>query len=429
VFDAHLLSELTRSHTRSIDQLDKADAPPIPETYIFLLSLQCLNAIADGFASFTLPIYTNIMDARASNHNTKPPALDLSSESETPALTDTQIGRETYTSFRSVRGMADAGWPALLASLSFFLTTNLDDGLFTDTLSSFQNFTTTCGVLGLRTPRDAFLISLCKFAVPPAIISHLANLEGGGGSTGMGGVMSGHSGVGKQSASMLAAGADALGLTAALGGGANIQMTLSSRNLLCLRSLVGVSQALAGSLEKTWFYVFEALQNADYVVRADSSRRQKKRSGGHPSTPSLSGPSSSPSKAGVSASSHSMGASGSGGQQNPLARFVPTDADEQAASHRTARLFEVSKALDDEAFKWFLGALCRLNGEMIGIPTTAEGVLETSARDDGVRNSALLSPTGSTDDPMASGDLMPEKESRKIRRSGINVIRTLVSLL
>lgn len=163
-----------------------------------------------------------------------PPALDLDKLPSEPA----------YNSLRTTRAMADAGWPALLASLSFFLTTNLDDELFTHTLTSYQNFTTTCGVLNLKTPRDAFLISLCKFAVPPSIISHLAASENTPNLLAR-----------QPTSSIITASTDALGLTSQAN--QNQAMSLSTRNLLCLRSLVGVSQALAGSLEKTWFYIFE----------------------------------------------------------------------------------------------------------------------------------------------------------------------------
>ena len=48
-----------------IDQLDKADPPAIPETYIFLLALQCLAALADGFSTFTLTTYSSILSERA----------------------------------------------------------------------------------------------------------------------------------------------------------------------------------------------------------------------------------------------------------------------------------------------------------------------------------------------------------------------------
>lgn len=324
-----------------IDQLDKADAPPIPESYAFLLTLQCLNAIADGFANATLPAYSSLMAHRIHDEGQDPqaplpapPALDLDTLPEEPA----------YTALRTTRSMADAGWPALLASLSFFLSTNLDDDLFTYTLTSYQNFMTACGVLGLDTPRDAFLVGLCKFAVPPAIVSNLASSDAAAGGQGR-----------SQSSSILTAGSEALGLTSAQ----PVFMTLSTRNLLCLRSLVGVAQALAGSLKRMWFHVFEALQNADFVIRVNILRKQKKRT-----TAAGPGPTS-PQKASNNPASAGQGSSSTATQ--PVVRHWPTDADEQASQQRSTRLFEVSRNLNDDAFKWFVGSLCRLDCEMIGV--------------------------------------------------------------
>lgn len=219
-----------------IDQLDKSDAPAIPETYIFLLALQCLNAIGEGFAAHILPVYSALMARRprsGEEHLPAPPAIQFGEALEAD---------ESYQVLKTAHDMADAAWPALLASLPFYLTTNLDDDLFTYTLSAFQQFSTTCGVLNLKTPRDAFLINLCKFAVPPAIISNLASTESSASTSSR-----------PQLNSVLSAGADALGLLSQPAQ----PMTLSTRNLLCLRSLIHVAHALAGSLEKTWFYVFE----------------------------------------------------------------------------------------------------------------------------------------------------------------------------
>ncbi|CAG8828615.1 9090_t:CDS:1, partial [Dentiscutata erythropus] len=73
-----------------------------------------------------------------------------------------------------VTEMANTAWPGLLAALSFFLTANLDEELFSGVLRSFQNFTIVCGVLQLSTPRDAFLTCLSKGAIPPSVVTALS---------------------------------------------------------------------------------------------------------------------------------------------------------------------------------------------------------------------------------------------------------------
>src|SRR4051812_33525120 len=41
----------------SINQLDKAEAPSIPETYLYYLSLICLDSIVDGLVTFVNPVF------------------------------------------------------------------------------------------------------------------------------------------------------------------------------------------------------------------------------------------------------------------------------------------------------------------------------------------------------------------------------------
>jgi len=83
-----------------------------------------------------------------------PPALDLV----------TLTADEPWTKqLRLVRDMVKNGWPALLAALSFIISTNLSDDLFVEVLSSYQAMTNVSGMLALSTPRDAFFTSLAKF--------------------------------------------------------------------------------------------------------------------------------------------------------------------------------------------------------------------------------------------------------------------------
>ncbi|KAH9961800.1 hypothetical protein BC827DRAFT_1201948 [Russula dissimulans] len=69
--------------------------------------------------------------------------------------------------------MLNAGWPTLLAALSFFLTTNLSDPLFGDVLRALQALARAAGCLALPTPRDAFLTALAKAALPPRVVTAL----------------------------------------------------------------------------------------------------------------------------------------------------------------------------------------------------------------------------------------------------------------
>lgn len=209
-----------RSDAISIDQLDKTEAPMIPETYPFLLALQCLASVANGFHTFVWPFYSH----RITDHGPSPSALSL----EPPFDGDVAV-------LAPVKTMVDAAWPALLVALAFYMSTNLDDALFGETLGATRAFAAACGAISLVTPRDAFLTSLCRLAVPPAL---LAEAEGAG---------------------------------------------LSTRHAAALRAVISLSIELAGTLGSTWETVFETLQSAELATQAaavQKTRRVGSTSGG-----------------------------------------------------------------------------------------------------------------------------------------------------
>ncbi|KAL1741643.1 guanine nucleotide exchange factor in Golgi transport N-terminal-domain-containing protein [Schizophyllum fasciatum] len=205
-----------------IDQLDKAEAPPIPESYIYLLGLQCLVSLCEGFAAYTGPLYTALVIQRPRAAGDAviraPPALDVSS---------LPPDEPTTKQLNIVQRCIGDGWPALLAGLSFIISTNLSDELFADVLAAFQALTNAAGMLGLSTPRDALITSLARFAVPTRVVSAVDQADTQGPQPG-----------------------------------------LSERNMACLKVLVGCAMFLAGSLGASWFGVLEVLQNADYVLSA-----------------------------------------------------------------------------------------------------------------------------------------------------------------
>lgn len=208
---------------RLVEQHDKAEAPPVPETYIYLLGVQSLCAIAESISAASMQEDTR----------------------------------------EAAKGMAESAWPALLAALSYCMVTDLSDDLFAEVLTALQDFTVACGTLGLSTPRDAFLNTLARYAAPPPVVSAMQQYLESGSSN-------------KSSA------ADSLGLTA-LTGSVSGPPSLSERNLACLRSLISVAQTLGGSIGPAWHDVLETLQNANYLlVSAPRGAHQRRPT---PSTP------------------------------------------------------------------------------------------------------------------------------------------------
>jgi hypothetical protein len=67
----------------------------------------------------------------------------------------------------------NAGWPALLAAISFLLTTNLSDSIFGDVLVALQTLARAARCLALPTLHDAFLTALAKAALQPRVVAAL----------------------------------------------------------------------------------------------------------------------------------------------------------------------------------------------------------------------------------------------------------------
>ncbi|KAF8626562.1 hypothetical protein AX15_004804 [Amanita polypyramis BW_CC] len=364
-----------------IDQLDKADAPPIPESYIYLLTVQAISSLCEGFAAFAAPLYNSIVIQRPRAPGDAviraPPALDLSilppDEPSTKHL-------------RLVRDIIESGWPALLAALSFIIGTNLSDELFVEVLASYQAMTNVAGMLGLRTPRDAFFTSLAKLSVPSRVVSSLDSYT--------------ELQTPRPSASIT----ENLGLvTPAQPPG------LSERNMACLKVFVSSALFLAGSHGESWYQILEALQNADYVLTSKGTYAGYNRRGSHSPTVSI------PTNRSVSMSSmgSQFSTAPSPTQQAPKPPLL-SDLDPDTLQAGIQRLFDASKNLEDLAFKDFINALCKLSFEMISMQSEFGGVIpEDESVDDVSTNSGSLM-------------LTPKKEPTHRRRvSGIYVPRTL----
>ncbi|CUA76100.1 Protein MON2 homolog [Rhizoctonia solani] len=362
-----------------IDQLDKADSPIIPETYIYLLSLQCFVSLSDSLTASTLQQYTNIVLQRPRAAGEAiiraPPALDLSTLPE--ADVDTQQLRSSYS-------MLESGWPGLLAALSFFITTNLSEELFADVLLSMQNLTNATGALGLTVPRDAFMTSLSRFAVPSKVVSSLESYV-------------------EPSTPRTPGVADSMGLTA-LSGGPATPPGLSDRNLACLKTFISITLFLAGSLGASWFDVIELLQNADYVLTAKGARSMStagKRSSmlGNPALGPKLRPSGAPPTIPTPSSTNST-------PRHPL--FV--DLEPETILAAIERVFDASKSLEDSAFGDFIHALCKLSAAMVGMQSDT---VQLETTDDPKSSSTMLQAVSSSDN------------LQRRRASGIHVTRTL----
>lgn len=348
-----------------IDQLDKTDPPSTPESYIYCLTLTCINSFSEGLAKFILPLTIPSDGSKGSRrrvHRERSGSLPKGSggggggegsapesPARTPSPSKRPLQRRTtqrrtyipgnpltleshplYTDIQTSAAIVEACWPALLASCSTFLYAALDAELYHALVRSFQKFAHVAGLLRLVTPRDAFLTTLGKAAVPSNVLSAnsvaaLNPIEGASTFSNAKGLLSVDTLVGSSSSpgnDRLTTSSDAQ------------PPTLNSRNLLCLRALINLGIALGPTLESSWAIILETLQQADYILN-NSSR-----------------------KTGRQASTTAGKADSQ--KQNDSNLMVNVGPELAAVEASAVKMFESTRDFPDEALLSVINALCKL---------------------------------------------------------------------
>lgn len=266
-----------------MDHLDKQEPPALPETYIYSLVLSCINNFSESLAKFILPLTVHKESGRKKTkakeaQNPEVPTTPTEEKPKSRMARSQSFRRRTVPinplelknnpAEEAIKMTAEAindCWPAVLATCSTFLNAALDNEYYHGLVRSIQKFTQIAGLLRLSTPRDAFLTTLGKAAVPPRIFTAtVSNPKTPGTETptsysNKGGLLSVDSLVGQDS--------DKSRRTSMDPG----PPTLSTRNLLCLRALLNLAIALGPTLELAWSIVFETLQQADMIMAAANS--------------------------------------------------------------------------------------------------------------------------------------------------------------
>ena len=330
-------SQWSSIRTPCIDQLDKSEPPILPATYIYILALTCITTFSEGLARFLLP-FTVPSENKAKRK--KPNTKDIAGESHAErkaekirflggrkipvnplSLNDHVLYHQIYTSGH----MVEHCWPALLAASSTYLNATLDSENYHALIRSFQKFTQIAGLLDLATPRDAFLTTLGKSAVPSINTTVASPQTNGQGSVSLAGEpvdndrgsRSGPNNQPRQPRKSLD-----LSLP-----------SLNTRHLLCLRALLNLGIALGPVLGQSWTIILETLQQADLIISlaAPGRRKQSRRS--------------------------------AGGLEKDPASEIGDGADDlkseiTAAETAANRLFESTADLPNEAFMDFLKSIC-----------------------------------------------------------------------
>ncbi|KUI53612.1 hypothetical protein VP1G_01025 [Cytospora mali] len=284
--DTGISTQWSSMRVPCIDQLDKTDPPPIPESYVYSLTLACITSLSEGLAKFILPL--TVPGERSRRRGKQGSSIEGGSEDrpDSPALLERSASfkknpvpvnplalkdHPLYLEVETCAAIIDECWPAILATCSTFLYAALDSEYYHGLVRAFQRFAHVAGLLQLTTPRDAFLTTLGKAAVPPNVFTACLNAgqprqpaptpasESSGNSilSNARGLLSVESLVNQSSADKTRPQSFDASSSA-----------LNTRNLLCLRALLNLGIALGPTLASSWQIILESLQQADFVLFA-----------------------------------------------------------------------------------------------------------------------------------------------------------------
>lgn len=277
--------------TPYVELLDKADAPIPPDTYIYSIVLNCISNLAEGLAKFILPLTVPELKSKKKGRITSPDqgpgsaraSQDLPSADSwkaTQSLTSRKspipinpLNFESHPQLAAVRscaGIIDNCWPAILATCSTFLYASLDDEFYHHLVRSFQKLAHVAGLLRLPVPRDAFLTTIGKSAMP-------ADLSGVKGSTSATNDPQKSSAKEKKRAGTDTSLDNASRPTESFHTSPeNRPISLSTRNLLCMRALLNLGTALGPTLDRdAWTIILETLQHTDLMIGLSSGPAAK----------------------------------------------------------------------------------------------------------------------------------------------------------
>ncbi|OGE48201.1 hypothetical protein PENARI_c031G07608 [Penicillium arizonense] len=289
--------------TPYIELLDKTDPPPPPDTYIYSLVLNCISSFAEGLAKFILPLTVPDLKQRRKNRLMSPTEGPDSARSSQDFTAGESLRAQStspmkkshvpinpldlqshiqYSAIKTCAGIIENCWPAVLAACSTFLRASLDDEYYHNLVRAFQKLAHVAGLLRLSVPRDAFLTTLGKAAMPASGGGHKSQS-----STATGSQQNDMPQKKRKSVDIPRSGSVQLDSTGT-GAGDGLPVSLSTRNLLCLRALLNLGIALGPTLDQpAWSIVFETLQYTGLVIGMSSSAMVKSASGGE--TPAVPG--------------------------------------------------------------------------------------------------------------------------------------------
>ena len=225
-----------------IDQKDKSDAPLINEVYPLFVSVQVLISICEKLC--------NVIKTK-NNQTDK-----------------FKLINEENDQIQTIKSMLDIGWPPILASLSRFISGEIDDELFIIGIKTAEDMAITSGLLCLTTPRDAFLGLIYRLACPTLVVT--ATMKWNEHQV-YNGRENEQSPITVSSPQVETLNSPTLPISS------YPPPRLSNRNHICLGIIITLSRKLSELLNGSWYEVIETLQNASYVLKSqlEFERKQK----------------------------------------------------------------------------------------------------------------------------------------------------------
>lgn len=185
--DTGISTQWSSMRVPCIDQLDKTDPPPIPESYVYSLTLACITSLSEGLAKFILPLTVpgergrrrgKQIEGGNEDRSDSPGPLERSASFKRNPVPVNPLALKDhplYVEVETCAAIIEECWPAILATCSTFLYAALDSEYYHGLVRAFQRFAHVAGLLQLATPRDAFLTTLGKAAVPPNVFTACLN--------------------------------------------------------------------------------------------------------------------------------------------------------------------------------------------------------------------------------------------------------------
>lgn len=394
IFDLNnkLVMHAEPARTKCIDMMSHREPPAtISLSYTLNLGLECLTAIIDAVASLAIqkvkvlpspvlqyePIrrvlqFDNPFEeggvtkvevvAPTAKTNVQTPRSHINEdedeeeeEEEGPGSADQQSEDEDNTAAQKdtkkmsgmeiSRRMAESSWTSILPALALMLTKAGDESIVEGILRAYQLFIHICGSNELIAPRDAFLTSLCHFAIPSSSVTITA--ETGGDDK------------------------DGTEPTPTKTVTTKIQVfdgVLMGKNVLALRTLISLAHGMGGILGSAWPLVLQTLETLHSILHPTSAK-------------SLLAPSDAPNptleKKGSATALPGIGGSGNGGlgasssgvkTSDDSSRGIerlPSPREISYLSTSLESVFEGSKYLDDQSLEHFIAALASLSSNAL----------------------------------------------------------------